>query len=58
MSTVIPEGVTWYQEAAEAFNPKENFVKTSKGKKIYYDYMVIATGIETRFDLVSLLTVS
>nr|XP_018903949.1 PREDICTED: sulfide:quinone oxidoreductase, mitochondrial [Bemisia tabaci] len=52
MSSVIPEGVTWYQEAAEAFNPKENFVKTSKGKKIYYDYMVIATGIETRFDLI------
>lgn len=50
MKNVIPSGVKWIQDRAATFEPDKNTVTTKEGKKLKYDYMVVATGIETHFD--------
>ncbi|MDD3602655.1 MAG: FAD/NAD(P)-binding oxidoreductase [Sulfurovum sp.] len=45
----MPEGVNWIKEKAVEFNPEQNSVKTSGGKEIKYDYMVVAAGLKLDF---------
>lgn len=45
----MPDGVTWIKEKAVEFNPEQNSVKTSGGKEIKYDYMVVAAGLKLDF---------
>jgi sulfide:quinone oxidoreductase len=42
----IPNGVTVIKEKAVEFDPKNNTVKTSGGKTLKYDYMVVAAGLK------------
>lgn len=46
MATVIPEGATWIRDAATAFEPASNAVLTREGRRIGYDYLVVAPGIQ------------
>lgn len=46
----IPSGAKWVKEKVAEFYPDENYVKTSGGQKIDYDYLVIATGLQINFD--------
>jgi len=41
----VPSGVTLIKEKAVEFDPENNTVKTSGGKTLKYDYMVIAAGL-------------
>ncbi|MGE0684466.1 MAG: FAD/NAD(P)-binding oxidoreductase [Candidatus Binatia bacterium] len=43
---VIPRGTTWIQDAVTEFLPEENTVVTQGGKRIKYDYLVVAAGIQ------------
>lgn len=52
MASVIPSGAVWVKDTADAFLPQENTVVTKKGLKIKYEFLVVATGIQVRFDLV------
>lgn len=45
----MPKGVNWIKESAVEFDPDNNQVKTSSGKVISYDYLVIATGLVLDF---------
>ncbi|MBD3808055.1 MAG: FAD-dependent oxidoreductase [Epsilonproteobacteria bacterium] len=45
----IPSGVKWIKEKAVEFNPEANSVKTSGGKEIKYDYLVVAAGLALDF---------
>lgn len=45
----MPDGVNWIKEKAVEFNPDQNSVKTSGGKEIKYDYMVVAAGLKLDF---------
>ncbi|GGK08780.1 pyridine nucleotide-disulfide oxidoreductase [Lentibacillus kapialis] len=45
-SQLIPEGVQWYQEPAEEFQPEDNAVVTAEGTKIYYKYLVVCPGLQ------------
>ncbi|MDM5272594.1 FAD/NAD(P)-binding oxidoreductase [Sulfurovum sp. zt1-1] len=45
----VPEGVTWIKEKAVEFDPENNTVTTSDGKKIQYDYMIVAAGLKLDF---------
>ena len=45
-SAFIPRGVTWIQDAATEFLPEENTVITQDGKRLKYDYLVVAAGIQ------------
>ncbi len=43
---LIPRGATWIQESVVELCPAENCVRTSEGKTIGYDYLVVAPGIQ------------
>lgn len=45
-ASVIPKGATWIQDAVAEFLPDENAVLTAGGKKITYDFLVVAPGIQ------------
>lgn len=46
----IPHGATWIREAASEFVPDDNHVVTQSGKKIYYKFLVVATGIQVNWN--------
>lgn len=45
----VPSSVTLIKEKAVEFDPENNTVKTSGGKTLKYDYMVIAAGLKLDF---------
>lgn len=53
MSSLIPPQAKWLQTAVSKFNPEENTVETSDGKKIGYDYLIVALGLQMNFNAVS-----
>lgn len=50
MKDVLPVNAKWIQDRAAKFNPSANTVETEKGDEIKYEYLVIATGIETHYE--------
>lgn len=52
MAPLIPAGVSHVAAAASEFNPSSNTVSLSNGTQLQYDYLVVATGLRTRWDLV------
>ena len=55
-STLIPRGVTWLRDAAAAFHPDADTVVTSGGKRLEYDALVVAPGLQLDFDRLPGLT--
>jgi len=45
----LPEGVTLIAEKAVEFMPEANKLKTSGGKELTYDYLVVAAGLKLDF---------
>lgn len=43
---VMPSGVEWVQEAAAAFEPDRNTVVTAGGRRLEYDALVVAAGLQ------------
>ena len=54
----VPSGVTLIKEKAVEFDPENNTVKTSGGKTLKYDYMVIAAGLKLDFAKIEGLGIS
>ncbi len=52
----IPDGVKWIQAKAVEFMPEENKLKTSDGKTVDYDYMVVAAGLTLNYEKIEGLT--
>ncbi len=46
----IPRGVTWVRDAVESFVPDENAVLTRADRRIEYDYLVVAPGLQVLWD--------
>ncbi len=42
----LPKGVEYLQEKVEEIDPDGNLVVTSSGKRVKYDYLVVATGLK------------
>lgn len=40
-----PDGIEWVREMAAGFEPDANIVVTDAGRRIRYDYLVVATGL-------------
>ena len=40
------------QDSIAEFNPDSNVVMTASGESISYDYLIVSTGIELRYDLI------
>jgi sulfide:quinone oxidoreductase len=51
-ASVIPRGVTWLRDAVSDFLPHENALFTRDGKKIQYEYLVVAPGLQVDCDKV------
>lgn len=51
-ASVMPHDVTWIKEAVQAFHPDENCVITDKGTTLQYEYLVVAAGIEIKWNQV------
>ncbi len=45
-AAVIPPGVKWIQDAAMEFYPEDNSLLTQRQKKVSYDYLIVAPGIQ------------
>ena len=56
MASVMPKGVNWIKEFAATFEPENNIVVTASGKKLSYDFLVVAPGIKIDTSLVKGLT--
>ncbi|MEN2993157.1 MAG: FAD/NAD(P)-binding oxidoreductase [Bacteroidia bacterium] len=42
----IPDKVTWIKDRVEIFEPEQNAVLTQQGRRLTYDFMVVAPGIQ------------
>jgi sulfide:quinone oxidoreductase len=49
----IPDNVSWIQEMVAEYNPDSNFITTVSGKKISYDFLVVAPGIQLNWTSIS-----
>lgn len=45
-ASVIPDGAVWLRDTITEFQPDENAVITDSGHKLYYDYLIVAAGIQ------------
>lgn len=50
MAEVVPPQADWIRSAAVEFRPEENAVVTADGRRIAYDYLVVALGMQVNFD--------
>lgn len=56
MSSVLPRQATWLKEAATEFDPEANSLKLKSGKRIKYDFLVVAMGLQLDFHKIPGLT--
>lgn len=42
----IPKGAEWVRDAVASFHPEENAVATRDGRRLTYDYLVVAAGLQ------------
>jgi sulfide:quinone oxidoreductase len=49
---LIPPGVEWVREMVAEFDAEKNAVVTDGGRRIEYDYLVVATGLHMDFGLI------
>lgn len=49
-ASVIPKGAVWVRDTVAEFEPDENAVTTGSGRRIGYDYLVVAPGIQVNWD--------
>lgn len=56
MGDVLPPGVDWLPTAVAGFDPSNDRLSTTDGKKVSYDYLVVATGIQAKWGKVKGLT--
>lgn len=52
MADVMPNGVTWIQEAAASFQPEKNSVRLNDGRTIGYRTLIAAPGLKLDWDVV------
>lgn len=48
----LSDKITWVQDSVVEFNPEANQVVTANGSTLGYDYLIVATGLELRYDLI------
>ena len=55
---LIPKGATWVRDAASEFVPEENELVTAGCRRIGYDFLVVAPGIQIDWDAIPGLATS
>ena len=54
----LPTGVQWIPEAFAELDPDRQIVVSESGRRIEYDYLVVATGIELNYEAIAGMDVS
>lgn len=49
-ASVMPRGVTWIRDAVSDFDPDQNALTTRDGKRVTYDWLIVAAGIQINWD--------
>ncbi|MGT0149491.1 hypothetical protein ACT691_06700 [Vibrio metschnikovii] len=44
--------VRWVEDSVIEYRPERNQVVTENGLLVNYDYLIVATGVELRYDLI------
>lgn len=52
MEEVIPKKSKWLKQGAKCVDPMKNIVTLSDGSSVPYDYLIVAPGIKTNWDMV------
>ena len=52
MSEVLPKNAEWIKTTVENFDPEHNKVLTKEGDEISYEFMVIAMGLQLKYEIV------
>lgn len=52
MESVLPKGATWLKDRVSHFDPLKGSVQTQNGNKIFYEVLLLAMGLELRFEKV------
>ena len=50
MATLVPAAINWINEACAEFLPRDNHLLTSSGKRVDYDYLIVAAGLKLDWD--------
>jgi sulfide:quinone oxidoreductase len=45
MQSLIPRGVTWLQQSAVGFAPKDNEIELDNGDRVHYSQLIVAPGL-------------
>lgn len=48
----VPNGVRWVRSRVAEFDPEANNVLTQDGTVVAYDFLIVATGLDLRYDLI------
>lgn len=56
MESVMPKGVHWIKEYVAKIDAENNWVETSSGQKVNYDFLVVSPGLKMDTSLVKGLT--
>ncbi|WP_413283632.1 NAD(P)/FAD-dependent oxidoreductase [Vibrio sp. MA40-2] len=48
----LDQRVTWKQDSVVEFIPDQNKVVTTDGESIHYDYLIVSTGLNLRYDMI------
>lgn len=52
MASLMPPEAKWVKSSVTEFHPDENYVVTADGKKMGYDYLVVALGLDIKYNAV------
>jgi sulfide:quinone oxidoreductase len=52
--SLLPSGVDWIRSGVQQFLPNQSRLLLEDGQIVTYEFLVIATGIELRFDMVGI----
>ena len=54
MKSVLPKKADWLKTSVEKFDPDNCKVTTQEGDEISYEYLVIAIGLQLKYEMVQL----
>ena len=56
MAELVPGGINWINQGCAEFVPQDNHVLTQEGKRVDYDYLIVAAGIKLDWHKIEGLT--
>ena len=52
MSEVLPKNADWIKDSVATFDPENNTITTKEGKEIGYEFLVVAMGLQLKYEKV------